>query len=701
MAFNLLNPARCVAFFAALALWNAPLKADVSPNPLFSDNAVLQRDRKVPVWGTAAEGEKVIVEFAGQKVESFAKDGRWKVELQPMPASAEPRTMTITGNNTVAATNVLVGEVWLCSGQSNMEANMAWFRKVSPNGAAVLASSTDPLIRIVRVSRRDFDKPQADTVIQWNLCDTNSVADFSAVAYFFGRDLRRQLGVPIGLIGSYEGGTPAEAWTDRAALNGDPDLKALLEAQAKREAEFDPPKLEEANNKIRADYEAVAAKALAEGKPKPPGPFLGVPPNQNKQRPACLYNGMIAPLQPYAIRGVIWYQGESNSDAPLVYRKLFPVMIASWRQQWGQGNFPFLFVQLAPCKRWSPGLREAQLLSWKSTPNTAMVVTTDVGDASDSHPKKKEPVGARLALAARALAHGEKIEYSGPEFDSMSVRENRAVIHFKHAGGGLVAKDGDLKGFVVAGADGNFWPAKAEIKGDTVEVFREHVPVPVAVRYGWANVPDVNLFNKDGLPASPFRTDVSDSFVFKAAQVADKLQRALAPSASGPGAEPMAEGPFRPSWESLVSQYQMPEWFRDAKFGIWAHWGPQSEPEYRGDWYARLMYVEGSDRYNFHLGKYGHPSKVGFKDIIHQWKGADFDPDKLVKFYKENGARYFMGMANHHDNFDLWDSKYQPWNSVAIGPKMTYADPYHYKPQAIKLQAERVTKLVQIANANR
>lgn len=522
------------AILAVALITCAPhLQANVVPNRLFSDNAVLQRDKNVPVWGTADDGEKITVEFAGQKVETVAQGGRWKVVLDPMPASAEGRTMTIRGKNTLTVKNVLVGEVWLCSGQSNMEASMNWLYKFSPEKAAILAAANDPLIRILRVPRRDVDEPQMDAVTQWNACGPDSVADFSCVAYFFGRDLRKQLGVPIGLIGSYEGGTPAEAWIDRATLSSEPDFNALLKAQAKREAECDLAKLEEANKKIRIDYEAAAAKALAEKKPKPSGPFLNLPPNQDKQRPACLYNGMIAPLQPYAIRGVIWYQGESNSEAPRLYRKLFPALIESWRKQWGLGEFPFLFVQIAPCKRWSPGLREAQLLTWKSTPNTGMVVTTDVGDANDSHPKQKEPVGQRLALAARALAYGEKLEYSGPEYDKMSIRQNHAIIHFKHTGGGLVAKDGELRGFFVAGSDGNFWPAKAEIKAGTVEVSCAEVPAPIAVRYGWANAPDVNLCNKEGLPASPFRTDVSDSFVFRTDFKAMGAEELLAGEAKG------------------------------------------------------------------------------------------------------------------------------------------------------------------------
>lgn len=512
MTTNTPHPLQSILRTTSLVLMilggSSSLHAEVKPNPLFSDNAVLQRDGKVPVWGTADEGEKVTVEFAGQKLETVAKDGKWKVELPPMPASSEPRTLTVSGaSNTVTATNILVGEVWLCSGQSNME----WRLDKATNGAAAAAASADPLLRLTLLAHRDIDIPQERADIAWKPCESNSVAGFSAVGYYFGRDLRSRLGVPVGLIGSYYGGTPAEAWTSRETLAADPRFKPLQDRQAKSEADFDPAKLEARNQKIKADYEAAAAQAVAEGKPKPAGPRLMVPPAKDKNRPSCLYNGMIAPLQPYALRGVIWYQGESNAGEYVLYRKLFPAMITSWRKQWGMGDFPFLFVQIAPFKRQNPGIREAQLISWDSVPNAAMAVTTDVGNPDDIHPIDKEPVGHRLALAARALAYGEKIEYSGPIQSSMKVEGNRAVLSFTHMGDGLIAKDGALRGFMVAGSDGRFFPARAEIKGETVEVSSLEVPVPTAVRYGWAYVPDVNLFNKEGLPASPFRTDISDS----------------------------------------------------------------------------------------------------------------------------------------------------------------------------------------------
>jgi len=503
-----LQPILRTASLMLMILGGSSLHAAVNPNPLFSDNAVLQRDGKVPVWGTADEGEKVTVEFAGQKLETVAKGGKWKVELPPMAASSEPRTLTVSGaTNTVTATNILVGEVWLCSGQSNME----WRLDKATNGYAAAASSADPLLRLTHLAHRDIDMPQETADIAWKQSESNSVVSFSAVGYYFGRDLRSRLGVPVGLIASYYGGTPAEAWTSRETLAADPQFKPLQDRQAKSEAEFDPAKLEAHNQKIKADYEAAAAQAVAEGKPKPPAPRLLVPPKNNKNRPSCLYNGMIAPLQPYALRGVIWYQGESNAGEYVLYRKLFPAMITSWRKQWGRGDFPFLFVQIAPFKRQNPGIREAQLISWDSVPNAAMTVTTDVGNPEDIHPIDKEPVGHRLALAARALAYGEKLEYSGPVYRSMSIAGDKAVLAFTHTGSGLMAKDGDLRGFMVAGSDGRFFPARAEIKGETVEVSSPKVPVPAAVRYGWAYVPDVNLFNKEGLPASPFRTDISDS----------------------------------------------------------------------------------------------------------------------------------------------------------------------------------------------
>jgi sialate O-acetylesterase len=439
----------------------APARADVTPNGLFTDHMVLQRGLKVPVWGTANPGEKVTVQFRGQKVSATTgQDGKWKVELKKLEAGG-PFEMTISSpNSKIHLKDVLVGEVWVCSGQSNMEQAL-----LNTNGAKeAIAQADNPRLRLFTVRRFSAKAPQRDLPVgkeprTWQKCTTVTVPGFSAVAYYFGRDLQKALGVPVGLIHSSVGGTAAERWTSKKAL----------EAHA-------------------------ATKDL---------------------RGSDLFNGMIAPLIPYAIRGVIWYQGESNAGRAYEYRTLLPVMIKNWRTDWKQGNFPFLIVQLAPFMKIQaePGesqwaeLREAQLLTTLTVPNTALAVITDVGEENDIHPRKKEPVGARLALAARALAYGEPIVYSGPVYHAMKVEGNKAILSFEHTGGGLVARGGPLVGFTIAGKDRKFVKAEAEIQGDKVAVWGPGVDEPVAVRYGWANYPVVNLWNKEGLPASPFRTD--------------------------------------------------------------------------------------------------------------------------------------------------------------------------------------------------
>jgi len=314
--------------------------------------------------------------------------------------------------------------------------------------------------------------------------------------------------VPVGLIDSSVGGTPAQAWTSRGTLEGDPELKLILERHAASARQFDPEKAAANHKQALAKYKDAVAKAKAEGTPAPTAPRAPGNPLTSSQRPCGLYNAMIAPLQPFALAGAIWYQGEANSGRASEYRKLFPAMIGNWRQAWGQGDFPFLFVQIAPNQGMTPEIRESQLWTWQHVPRTAMAVITDVGEEKDIHPTKKEPVGARLALAARALAYGEKIEYSGPVFASLTVEGERALLGFTHVGGGLVAQGGELRGFTIAGDDGKFVPATARIDRDKVVVSSPAVTKPVAVRYGWDKTPDVNLFNHDGLPASPFRTDM-------------------------------------------------------------------------------------------------------------------------------------------------------------------------------------------------
>lgn len=440
------------------------------PNSYFRSNAVLQRDVPLPVWGTAPDGKSVTVEFAGQKLATIVKDGRWEVTLKALSASTQPRTMTITGpNNTVTATGLLVGDVWLASGQSNME------RQLGPRSGQKelvgwqqeVASADHPLIRQFYVPLSNSAKPVEEEKGRWTVCSPDTAGGFTAVGYYFARDLQPKIRVPVGLIHSSWGGTVAEAWTSPESLKALPDFKTAVEA------------VENGSN-----------------------------PKINQNSPTALYNAMISPLLRVPIKGVIWYQGESNNTRAKQYRSLFPALINDWRARWKNPKLPFLFVQIAPYKDMTPELREAQFLTLKEVPGTAMAVTTDVGDAGDIHPANKGPVGSRLALAARALVYGEKIPYSGPAYQAMKVTGKEIWIAFEHVGGGLEAKDGPLKGFTIAGADKNFVPAEAEIRGDKVVVKSAQVTEPVAVRYGWTNVPEVNLFNKAGLPASPFRTDV-------------------------------------------------------------------------------------------------------------------------------------------------------------------------------------------------
>jgi sialate O-acetylesterase len=492
---------------ALLALWLCPAGqalADVKLPAFFSDRMVLQQGVTVPVWGWADDGEAVTVEFQNQKVSTTANQGKWQVKLRKLQAGG-PNDLTVTGRNQIHLQNVLVGEVWICSGQSNME----WPLKASLGSAQAIAKSGNPAIRLFTVPKLKASQPTNNVAGSWTLCGPETVPNFSAVAYFFGRDLQQARGVPVGLIHTSWGGSPAEVWMSEDVLTANPEYKAnILDAYA---TEFK--KYEQA----LAVYEKEAAALAKEGK-KPTGKKPGAP----YWNPTELYNGMIAPLLPYAIQGAIWYQGESNAGRAYQYRGLFADMIRNWRRAFGQ-NLTFLEVQLAP---WDKGrkrslteitaatgdsdwaeVREAQSLVARQLPKVGMAVITDLGDKDDIHPTNKEPVGGRLALAARGIAYGEKIVCSGPTYRSMKVQDGKVVLSFDSVGKGLEARNGELHGFAIAGADKKFVWAQADIQGDQVVVSSPQVLQPVAVRYGWADYPVVNLWNKNGLPASPFRTD--------------------------------------------------------------------------------------------------------------------------------------------------------------------------------------------------
>jgi sialate O-acetylesterase len=492
--------------FALLVVTSAQTTpADVKLPALFSDNMVLQQNARLPIWGWADEGEQVTVSFRNSKATTVAEAGKWQVTLGSFKAGG-PDQLAVSGKNTITLTNVMVGEVWVCSGQSNME----WPLSSSFEAQADIAASASSMLRLFTVPRLKSDEPQTDVKAAWVESNPEITPKFSAVAYYFGRSLQAARKVPVGLIHTSWGGSPAEVWMRRQVLEANPEYKKSIldkyDADLKKYQE-DLTQFEKEQGELKRQGQTSDKKA----------------PQRPNWKPSELYNGMIAPLLPYAIKGAIWYQGESNASRAYQYRSLFADMIRNWRQDWKQGDFTFLAVQLAPWDKnkkrsleeitATPGdsdwaeLREAQVLATQTLPKVGMVVITDVGDKDDIHPTRKRPVGERLALAARGIAYGEKVVYSGPIYKSMKINGDRAVLTFNHAGRGLEARDGQLKGFSIAGADQKFVWAKAEVRGNKVIVSSPQASTPAAVRYGWADYPVVNLWSKDGLPASPFRTD--------------------------------------------------------------------------------------------------------------------------------------------------------------------------------------------------
>jgi sialate O-acetylesterase len=469
---------RIVVCCVLLAAASASASAAVGLPAVIGDDMVLQRGQPLPIWGWADKGEDVTVTIAGQThTTKTGNDGRWKVTLDKLELG-EPLQMTVKGSSGSAITlkNILVGDVWVCSGQSNMAIGVA----ACKNGKEEAAAANHPQIRLFLVGEARVPRPAADVKGKWGPCTPKAAehgkpdcGGFSAVAYYFGRQLHKELKVPIGLIDTSVGGTPAEFWTSRKALEANPALRPMAKGDA-----------------------------------------------------SCLYNGMVAPLIPFGIRGAIWYQGEANVGAAFMYRTLFPAMIANWRADWGQGDFPFGFVQIAPFGYSVWGINtaacaelwEAQRMTLDASPNTGMAVTVDIADNDlihpknnnfeGIHPKNKQEVGRRLALWALAKVYGRNLVYSGPIYKSMTVEGDKIRLQFDQCGGGLISRDGKpLSDFTIAGEDKKFVPATATIDGDSIVVHSDKTVKPVAVRYAWREDATPNLSNKDGLPASPFRTD--------------------------------------------------------------------------------------------------------------------------------------------------------------------------------------------------
>ncbi|MBN1805166.1 MAG: hypothetical protein JW837_07945 [Sedimentisphaerales bacterium] len=506
-----LNATMVLFVFGLLLLSSATaVFADIKLPAIIGNNMVLQRGQKVPIWGWATPGEEVMVGVSWNSMKwavTANKDGKWMFKIIP-PKTSGPHEMTITGKNEIKISNILVGEVWVCSGQSNMQMTV----QNSANAKVEIASANYPNIRLFSVTRKVAAEPQSDCEGSWVECNPETVPGFSAAAYFFGRELYQRLNVPIGLIHTSWGGTPSEAWTRREVLENEPEAGPILERYADAVANY-PQAKQEYEQKLE-EWKKTVEKARTEGRQIPRRPYAPLGPD-HPHAPAGLYNAMIAPLIPYGINGAIWYQGESNAGRAYQYRKIFPAMITNWRNDWGQGDFSFLFVQLANFMetKSEPGdsawaeLREAQSMSL-DLPKTGMAVIIDIGEANDIHPKNKQDVGKRLALWALAKNYKKDIVYSGPLFKRMNVEGNKAILSFDHIGSGLMARSsGKLEGFAIAGADRKFVRASADIEGDKVVVSSEKVPEPAAVRYAWADNPVCNLYNKEGLPASPFRTD--------------------------------------------------------------------------------------------------------------------------------------------------------------------------------------------------
>lgn len=526
-------------------------RAEVKLSAIFGDHMVLQQQAKIPVWGWAAPGEEVTVTLGGRNLKTkTTAEGNWRVDFKPFEPNAQPVKLVVEGTNRLEFQDVLLGDIWVCSGQSNM----GWPFSKSYYADTELPKANHPQLRLFEIRTKAALQPEKNLVGEWKVCTPEALTNFGTLPYFFGRDLNKHLNRPIGLVAPYWGGSCVQAWTSVSGLQQSPAFTTYVDQLQKAIADY--PQAKEAFPKLLAEYETqrkeweeqvdkpynaamlewdtAQRKAHETGKPAPPkpnrarpAPTRPTPAEGGAATPSVLFNGMVSPLIPYAIKGVIWYQGESNTN-PLEYGLLFQRMITDWRQKWAQGDFPFLFVQL-PNIGGGPATHPTEDSPWAvvregqrntlALPRTGMVVAIDVGEAA-LHPRDKLDVAQRLELVARHVAYGEDIVYSGPLYNGMQVEKSAIRLNFTNTGGGLtlgvspwnptgapVAMPTELKGFAISGADKKWFWAKAVIDGNTVVVSSDLVATPVAVRYGWAQYPPCNLYNKEGLPASPFATD--------------------------------------------------------------------------------------------------------------------------------------------------------------------------------------------------
>jgi sialate O-acetylesterase len=503
----------CAVFLCVVSFphW---LQAEVRLPAIFTDHAVLQRDMPVPLWGWADPGEEVHVAISGQTHKTTADDkGKWRVTLESL-SLGEPLKLVVEGKaSRIERNDLLVGDVWLCSGQSNME----WAVAASTNADLEIPAANHPQIRLVRVKGPGSQTPVEDFDGHWDVCTPESVAGFSAVGYFFGRELQQQIGVPIGLIDNSWGGSACDAWIRRDRLEGNPLYEQQLANWDKIAGEYDEGKARAEHEERLAEWQKRADEAKVAGKPEPFGrPYFNNPLLGN-QRPANLYHARLGPVLGYALRGAIWYQGESNAGRAYQYREMFPLMIQTWRDDWKQGDFSFYWVQLADfmAERSEPGdsawaeLREAQTMAQDRLPNSGQAVIIDIGEGADIHPRNKLEVGRRLARWALARDYDRDIVCESPRYESMEKDGDAIVVKLKDVADGLRAIDSnEVQGFAISGEDRHWVWAEAKIVApDKVAVRSDAVSQPIAVRYAWADNPVCNLYNNVGLPVTPFRTD--------------------------------------------------------------------------------------------------------------------------------------------------------------------------------------------------
>ena len=485
-------------------------RAELKLPAILSDHMVLQQKQANPIWGWDKPGTKVTVSFAGQTHSAVAAaDGKWTVKLSPVAANATPQTLAITGSSQREIRDVLVGEVWMCSGQSNM----GWSINQSRHGDLEAAASRHPNLRLITVPRVGTQERQSDFKGKWEAATPETVKNFSAVGFLYGRFIHEIVGVPVGLINNAWGGSAAEAWIRRETLENDPRFKGLMAATAKRETELQSEKGKASFEASVAKWKEAAGKARAEKKPAPAQPQNYLTGNS---RPGNIFAGMVYSTLGYGMKGVIWYQGESNASRAHEHAEMFPLLIEQWRKEWGQGDFSFYWVQLADYRAEKPAPGESDWAELRETqtktlrlPNTGQAVIIDLGEGRDIHPRNKYDVAARLVRWALVQDYGMKLPYRSPEYKEAVFEGDKAIVTIDCFGSNLKAFDTtEPKGFAICGEDKVWHWAKAKIVGtNKVEVTSERVASPVAVRYAWADNPVCNLYAANDLPVTPFRTD--------------------------------------------------------------------------------------------------------------------------------------------------------------------------------------------------